>query len=301
MKESSNWRDYQIIASGDGQKLEMWGDVYLLRPDPQAIWSPPYDMAKFRMMHAKYNRAGTGGGAWEVFKSIPPEWVIAYEPLNLKFIISPTGFKHTGLFPEQAINWEAATYLIQKAIQSDGNQPTVLNLFGYTGGATAASAKAGAHVTHVDASRGMTDVCKRNVTLNEIPPDGVRYIVEDCAKFVARELRRGKTYDAIIMDPPSFGRGAGGEVWKIEQHLDDLVYNCCKLLSDKPLFFLINSYTTGLQPSVIKNILLTNLRRTKKDGIIKHVEAYEVGVPTREGFNLPSGCSAIAVFRISPS
>jgi len=291
MKSSSEWDDYQILATGHGEKLEKWGDIYLLRPDPQVIWSPPYDLSGFRMLHAKYSRSNAGGGAWEHFKTLPDEWTISYK--DMQFIISPTNFKHTGLFPEQAINWDTIRALISGA----KGEANVLNLFGYTGAATVAAAMAGARVTHVDASKGMTDVCRRNVEINGVPGDRVRYIVDDCAKFVARELRRGKTYDAIIMDPPSFGRGANGEVWKLETCLDDLVHECCKLLSDKPLFFLINSYTTGLQPTVMQNILLTNLRKTGKDANLKHVDAYEVGLPTLEDLTLPCGCSSMAIFK----
>ena len=283
MRASSNWIDFQVIATGDGEKLEKWGDVYLLRPDPQAIWSARFDFSKFRMLHGKYTRSASGGGAWEFYKTLPREWVINYG--KLKFIISPTNFKHTGLFPEQAINWERMSSLVKDGVR-------VLNLFGYTGGATVACAVAGAHVTHVDSSKGMTEVCKRNVELNGIPTDRVRYIIDDCKKFVDREIRRGKQYDAIIMDPPSFGRGANGEVWKIEEHLNPLVASCVQLLSDKPLFFLVNSYTTGLQPTVMKNILATNLgERYNFD-----IEAYEVGLPTHEGITLPAGCSALAIF-----
>jgi len=284
MRASNNWVDYSIIASGGGEKLEKWGAVYLLRPDPQAIWKPKFDLSGFRMMHGKYTRSQSGGGAWEFYKSLPKEWVINYG--KLKFLISPTNFKHTGLFPEQAVNWDKMAELI------NGQNIRVLNLFGYTGGATVACASASANVTHVDSSRGMMDVCKRNVELNGIPEDRVRYIVDDCMKFVLREIRRGKTYDAIIMDPPSFGRGANGEVWKIEEHLDPLVHECVKLLSDEPLFFLVNSYTTGLQPTVIKNILATNLGDEYTFGI----DAFEVGLPTHEGIVLPAGCSAMAVF-----
>ena len=298
MKHREEW-DYAIVATGGGEKLERWGEFYLLRPDPQAIWSSVSPLSDFRMLHGRYIRSREGGGSWEFYKTLPEEWTITYPmkscKTSLKFIISPTNFKHTGLFPEQAINWERVHYLF-KPLANKGKTPKILNLFGYTGGATVACAVAGAHVTHVDASKGMTDVCKRNVALNNIPDNKVRYIVEDCAKFVARELRRGNTYDGIIMDPPSFGRGANGEVWKIEQHLDDLVKLCCELLTDSPMFFLINSYTTGLQPTVIKNILLTNLRKTKKDGKIKLMEAYELTLPTHEGIDLPAGCSAMAIW-----
>ena len=282
MKFSNEWKDFEIIASGGGEKLERWGHVFLLRPDPQAIWSAKLDFSKFEKLNAKYTRSASGGGSWEIVRKFKDEWTVGYR--DLKFIISPTSFKHTGLFPEQAVNWDVVSGILKKGA-------TVLNLFGYTGGATVACAKAGAVVTHVDASKGMVEVCKRNCKLNNLPDTSVRFIVDDCIKFVEREIRRGKKYDGIIMDPPSFGRGANGEVWKIEEHLDYLVRKCVEVLSDKPLFFLINSYTTGLQPTVMKNILATNL---KKHGMI---EAYEIGLPTNEGIVLPAGCSALATWR----
>lgn len=282
MNTADNWKDYEIVASGGGEKLERWGSIYLLRPDPQAIWHAKFDFTAFEKLNAKYTRSSSGGGAWA--GRIPDEWFITYK--NLKFIISPTNFKHTGLFPEQAVNWDRVSEIILRC-----KSATVLNLFGYTGAATVACAKAGAHVTHVDASKGMVEVCKRNCKLNELPQTGVRFIVDDCIKFVEREIRRGKKYDAIIMDPPSFGRGANGEVWKIEEHLDYLVAKCCELLNDLPLFFLINSYTTGLQPTVMKNILLTNLKNYLS------IEAYEIGLPTSEGITMPAGCSAIATWK----
>ena len=290
VKASNGWEEFKIVASGGGEKLEKWGDVYLLRPDPQAIWSAAFDFSAFRMLHGKYVRSASGGGAWEFYKSLPREWTVSYQ--NLKFLISPMGFKHVGLFPEQAVNWEAVGKLISKAKR----EVRVLNLFGYTGGATVACAYAGAHVTHVYSSRGMTEVCKRNVELNGINPERTRYIIEDCAKFVARELRRGKTYDAIIMDPPSYGRGANGEVWKIEDDLQPLVDDCVKLLSDVPMFFLINSYTTGLQPTVIKNVLERSLTNAKRKGYA--IEAFEIGLPTHEKIVLPAGCSALATWKL---
>ena len=310
----SDWKfdDYEVIATGGGEKLERWGGVTLLRPDPQAIWSPVFALGKFDGLHAHYRRSkgvsGEGGGAWQVLRKMPEEWTVAWDSsvgagLGCKFLISPTSFKHTGLFPEQSVNWARAQGLIcggmcditpQNGVVSVG-AISVLNLFGYTGGATVACAKAGAYVTHVDASKGMVAVAKRNVELNDIPSDRVRYIVDDCMKFVQRELRRGKRYDAIIMDPPSFGRGAGGEVWKIEEHLDPLVRECCKLLSDKPLFFLINSYTTGLQAMVMRNVLGRNLAFANVAGGV--LESYDLNIPTREGISLPAGCSAIAVWK----
>jgi len=320
------WRDFEVIATGGGEKLERWGNVVLLRPDPQAIWAPAFNLSKYDGLHAKYTRSADGGGKWHNLLKFPDEWVITYK--DLRFLISPTNFKHTGLFPEQAINWDKITQVITGGLNSPAppaniagglgevTSPNILNLFGYTGGATVTAAKAGAHVTHVDASKGMTEVCKRNCELNNLPKDRVRFIVDDCIKFVEREFRRGKKYDAVIMDPPSFGRGAGGEVWKLEQHLDYLVGQCCKLLSDRPLFFLINSYTTGLQPTVIKNVLERNLAKCGISATIagtgacnaqaRYIErrlnrtlainAYEIGLPTREGITLPAGASAFAVF-----
>ena len=287
MRFSSDWKDFEVIATGGERKLERWGDVILLRPDPQAIWRERSDLLEYKGLNAVYHRSASGGGMWETLSKLPNEWTIGYR--DLKFIISPTNFKHTGLFPEQAVNWDAVRELI------GGKKVSVLNLFGYTGGATVSAAMAGANVTHVDASKGMVDVCKRNCRLNNLPEDSVRFIVDDCIKFVERELRRGKTYDAIIMDPPSFGRGANGEVWKIETHLDYLIAKCCELLSARPLFFLVNSYTTGLQPTVIKNVLQRNIDTLSRKNVT--IEQYEIGLPTGEGIILPAGCSAIAIFK----
>jgi 23S rRNA (cytosine1962-C5)-methyltransferase len=307
IKSAASWKDFEILASGGGEKLERWGGVLLLRPDPQAIWRPRFDFSRFAGLNARYLRSDTGGGRWQTIKKFPEEWTISWtNPINsreLKFLISPTGFKHTGLFPEQAVNWERVTEIIKMSEsknlpQGSGGITTrpleILNLFGYTGGATVAAAAAGARVTHVDAAKGMVEVCRRNVALNNLPADSVRYIVDDCAKFVAREIRRGKTYDAIIMDPPSFGRGANGEVWKIEAHLEPLVELCTQVLRrPKPLFFLINSYTTGLQPTVLKNVLQRCLEKGK---ICGNLDAYEIGIRTKEGIDLPAGCSCIAEF-----
>ena len=290
MKVAGNWKDFEIIATGGGEKLESWGGVLLLRPDPQAIWKATFDFSEYANLNGIYSRSATGGGAWTTLKRFPDEWTIGYR--NLKFIISPMNFKHTGLFPEQAVNWDATADIISKRI-AGGRAVSVLNLFGYTGGATISAAKAGATVTHVDASRGMTEVCKRNCKLNNLATDAVRFIVDDCIKFVERELRRGKKYDAIIMDPPSFGRGANGEVWKIEESLDYLVGKCCEILSGDPLFFLVNSYTTGLQPTVIKNVLQ---RKLDNMGGRARIEGYEIGLPTQEGIVLPAGCSALATW-----
>ncbi len=285
MKIAQNWTDYSIIATGDGYKLERWKDVYLLRPDPQVIWSARADLFSYPELNAFYKRSESGGGGWKFLKPMPAEWEISYEKLGLRFKIKPMGFKHTGLFPEQAVNWDYMSKLIRGANRSI----KVLNLFAYTGGATVACAKAGAQVTHVDAAKGMVERAGENARLSGIG-SGIRYIVDDCLKFVRREIRRGNRYDAIIMDPPSYGRGPGGEMWKIENDLFPFVKLCGELLSENPLFFLINSYTTGLQPMVLKNILTLTL-----SGRGGHTEAYEVGIKTEEGIDLPCGAGGIFV------
>ena len=285
MKISENWSDYSIIATGDGYKLERWKDVYLLRPDPQVIWSPSQDLFSYPKLNAYYKRSEKGGGAWKVLKPIPDEWNISYETLDLKFKIKPMGFKHTGLFPEQAVNWEKMSELIKNA----GRPIKVLNLFAYTGGATVACAKAGAQVTHVDAAKGMVERAGENARLSGIDT-GIRYIVDDCLKFVQREIRRGNKYDAIIMDPPSYGRGPNGEMWKIENDLYKFVGLCTQVLCDNPLFVLINSYTTGLQPMVLKNILELTMK-----GFSGKVDAYEVGIKTEEGISLPCGAGGMFI------
>lgn len=282
MELATNWKDYSVIATGDGYKLENWQGVVLLRPDPQVIWPSSIDMQSYKGLNAKYVRSETGGGKWQTYKEMPSEWVISYG--ELKFLIKPMGFKHTGLFPEQAVNWDKMSALIKSA-----NRPiNVLNLFAYTGGATVACLKAGASVCHVDASKGMVERAGENCRLSGVKDAGVRFIIDDCLKFVKREIRRGKKYDAIIMDPPSFGRGPNGETWKIENELFNLVKTCTEVLSDNPLFFLINSYTTGLQPQVIKNILTLNMKNFSGK-----IDAYEVGLPTSEGIALPCGCSGL--------
>jgi len=290
---TNNWKDYQIIATGDGQKLERWGDVILLRPDPQVIWPASFKLSKYGGLNAVYKRSKSGGGYWETIKSFPSEWKIAYKDLN--FLIKPMGFKHTGLFPEQSINWDIMRGLIEQDIikkdgvlhcTKDNKSPiTVLNLFAYTGAASIACAKAGAKVTHVDAAKGMVDRAAQNAKLSDT---NIRLIIDDCFKFVQREVKRGNKYDAIIMDPPSFGRGPNGEMWKIEDNLFSLVLEASKVLSDNPIFFLINSYTTGLQPTVIKNILSLALKDLK--GI---VDGYELTIPTDEKIYLPCGCSGL--------
>ncbi len=286
IKLAEEWKDYSVIATGDGYKLERWGDVVLLRPDPQVIWAPQRDLFAYPNISAVYHRSEKGGGSWEQRKNLPESWNISYKELTFK--VKPMGFKHTGLFPEQAVNWERTSSLIKRAA-AEGRKPKILNLFAYTGGATVAMAKAGAEVVHVDAAKGMVERAGENARLSGIG-SGIRYIVDDCKKFVQREIRRGNRYDGIVMDPPSYGRGPGGEMWKIETELFPFVKLCAELLSDDPLFFLINSYTTGLQPAVLSNILTLCLPKGKGKN-----EAYEVGLPTEEGIALPCGAGGIFV------
>ena len=283
MKIAENWKDYSIIATGDGYKLERWKDVVLLRPDPQVIWNARRDLFAYPETNAVYKRSDRGGGAWEYRKPMPEEWNVGYK--DLVFKVKPMGFKHTGLFPEQAVNWD----LMRSLIENAGRPIKVLNLFAYTGGATVACAKSGAEVTHVDAAKGMVERAGENARLSGIQK-GIRYIVDDCKKFVQREIRRGNRYDAVIMDPPSYGRGPGGEMWKIEESLFPFVELCEKVLSDDPLFFLINSYTTGLQPMVLHNILKLCLKGRKGQ-----IDAYEVGIATEEGIPLPCGAGGIFI------
>lgn len=281
---TAEWKDYKVIATGDGYKLESWKDVVLLRPDPQVIWKSEINMDDYKGLSAKYVRSETGGGRWLIKGKMPQEWTVSYK--DLKFKIKPMGFKHTGLFPEQAVNWDLMTSLIKNAKR----EINVLNLFAYTGGATVACAKAGAKVCHVDAAKGMVERAGENVRLSEVPEGRVRYIIDDCKKFVEREIRRGKKYDAIIMDPPSYGRGPNGEMWKLENELYPFVRLCEQVLSENPLFVLINSYTTGLQPQVLKNILSLTIGK----GRVGEIEAYEVGLKTeQDGVILPCGNSGI--------
>ena len=281
MHIAEDWKDYKIIATGSGYKLERWKDIVLLRPDPQVIWDAQFDLFSYPGISAVYRRSDKGGGAWEYRKQIPDEWTVGYKDLSFK--VKPMGFKHTGLFPEQAVNWDRMASLIRGA----GRPVKVLNLFAYTGGATVACAKAGAEVVHVDAAKGMVERAGENARLSGIR-SGIRYIVDDCKKFVQREIRRGNKYDAVIMDPPSYGRGPGGEMWKIEESLFPFVKLCAEVLSERPLFFLINSYTTGLQPMVLHNILKLCLA-----GRSGKIDAYEVGLPTEEGIPLPCGAGGM--------
>lgn len=279
MWRSDQWKDYELIDCGRGEKLERWGDQLLVRPDPQAIWNTPRTHRGWKQNAGRYARSSSGGGQWQN-KSMPERWTVSYG--SLTFNIKPMNFKHTGLFPEQAVNWD-----IMRGIIKGRERPKVLNLFGYTGGASVALAKAGARVTHVDAAKNMVDRCRQNAALSGCPEDGIRYIVDDCAKFVARELRRGNNYDAVLMDPPSYGRGPGGEMWRLEDNICALAEQTAALLSDQPLFFLINSYTTGLQPTVLENILKIYMPAGD-------VTAYEVTLPTSDrGIELPCGCSGL--------
>ena len=275
------WKDYELIDASRGMKYERWGDIYLLRPDPQVIWDNGDLYEKYyNKIDAVYHRSNKGGGYWENLKNIPSSWNIKYN--NLIFNIKQMGFKHTGLFPEQLVNWN---FMIDKIKKSE-RKIKVLNLFAYTGGATVACLSAGAHVTHVDASRGMVDWCKENVKSSGFQGTDIRYLVDDVVKFVKREIRRGNKYDAIIMDPPSYGRGANGEVWDIEKNLNYLVELCSQILSDRPLFFLINSYTTGLSSYVLKNLLEININQKYKGKL----SCGEVGIPiTNSNLVLPCG------------
>ena len=284
---ADGWNDYEVLDTSAGEKLERWGDYILVRPDPQVIWNTPHKVREWKQKNGHYHRSNKGGGQWEFF-DLPEQWEISYG--NLKFHLKPFHFKHTGLFPEQAVNWEWSGNLIREAKKKNpGKEIKVLNLFAYTGGATVACADAGAAVTHVDASKGMVTWSKENAAASGLANAPIRYLVDDCVKFVEREIRRGNHYDAIIMDPPSYGRGPKGEIWKIEEKIFPLVQLCTKVLADKPLFFLINSYTTGLQPAVLSYML--NLELKSRFG--GTVEADEIGLPVRgkQGLVLPCGAS----------
>ncbi len=284
MRISKNWEDYRLIDCTRGEKLEMWGDISLIRPDPQIIWKSEKKSPLWDSVHGHYYRSDKGGGRWDFKKKIPESWLIKYN--DLRFNIRPTGFKHTGLFPEQAVNWD----FMGNAIRSAGRPISVLNLFAYTGGATIACAAAGAAVCHVDASKGMVQWARDNAAASGLSEKPIRWIVDDCEKFVTREIKRGRRYEAVVMDPPSYGRGPSGEVWKLEDCIYDLVKLCTGVLSDKPLFFLLNSYTTGLSPSVMAYIL----RETAGTKFGGTVTADEIGLPVEtSGGVLPCGSTAI--------
>lgn len=277
---ADNWKDYEVLDTSSGEKLERWGDYILVRPDPQVIWNTPHGHAGWSHKNGHYHRSAKGGGEWEFF-DLPQEWTIHYRELT--FHLKPFSFKHTGLFPEQAVNWDWFSRMIREA-----HRPVkVLNLFAYTGGATVSAAAAGASVTHVDASKGMVTWAKENAVSSGLEDAPIRWLVDDCVKFVEREIRRGNHYDAIIMDPPSYGRGPKGEIWKIEESVYPLIKLCAQLLTDTPLFFLVNSYTTGLQPAVLRYMIATALE--KYDGT---VTADEIGLPvSSNGLVLPCGAS----------
>lgn len=278
---ADHWKDYEVIDTSKGEKLERWGKYILLRPDPQVLWDTPKKNPAWKHLNAHYHRSKKGGGEWEFF-DLPEQWSIHYR--DLTFHLKPFSFKHTGLFPEQAANWDWFSDLIKNA-----NRPVkILNLFAYTGGATCAAAKAGASVTHVDASKGMVTWAKENAQASGLADAPIRWIVDDCVKFVEREIRRGNHYDAIIMDPPSYGRGPKGEIWKIEEKIHPFIALCEKLLSDDPLFFLVNSYTTGLAPAVLTYLISTEV-------VAKHggtVTSDEIGLPvSSNGLILPCGAA----------
>lgn len=275
---SNDWLDYECLDAGNGEKLERWGRIILRRPDPQAIWNVDKSNWKY---DAFYHRSNKGGGYWEYKTKLPEYWTISYKKLTFK--VSPTNFKHTGIFPEQATNWD----FMRKMISNCQKKVKVLNLFAYTGGATIACSEAGAEVVHVDASKGMIEWAKENMRLSHLENNKIRFIVDDCLKFVEREYRRGNKYDAIIMDPPSYGRGPNKEVWKFEDNIYALINACIKILSDKPLFFLINSYTTGISSIVLENILKSTLLPLYPNGL---VDAGEIGLPiTNNNLILPCG------------
>ncbi len=294
---ADNWKEYEVLDTSCGEKLESWGDYNLLRPDPQVLWDTPKKIPEWKKINAHYHRSNKGGGEWEFF-DLPQQWSIDYDLRSvnktLTFNLKPFSFKHTGLFPEQAANWEWFSSLIDKKIKKElasggnGTSVKVLNLFAYTGGATCAAAAAGAHVTHVDASKGMVTWAKENAKSSNIDEMQTRWLVDDCQKLVEREIRRGNRYDGIIMDPPSYGRGPKGEIWKIEDNIFNLIKICSKLLKEDALFFLVNSYTTGLQPAVLTYMIETAV----KSEFGGHVESDEVGLPVKSnGLILPCGAA----------
>lgn len=281
---ADNWKDYEVLDTSSGEKLERWGDYLLIRPDPQVIWNTPKGR-EWQRVNGHYFRSDKGGGNWE-FRDLPEEWQIRYR--DLSFHLKPFSFKHTGLFPEQAVNWDWCAQLIRRRIERTGQPVKVLNLFAYTGGATISAAAAGAAVTHVDSSKGMVTWAKENAVLSGLQDAPIRYLVDDCGKFVQREIRRGNTYDGIILDPPSYGRGPKGEIWKMEENIYSFLLDCVKLLSPDPLFVLLNSYTTGLQSAVLSYLMHSAL-----DGAARgQITADEIGLPVRStGLILPCGAS----------
>ncbi len=284
MRYSENWKDYELIDCSDGERLERWGNIILIRPDPQIIWSSGKKNPLWRNAHARYHRSNKGGGSWEMYKRVPDSWSVKYR--DLKFNVKPMGFKHTGVFPEQAVNWD----WVYDRIKSENRPLNILNLFGYTGCATLMCMDAGAKVCHVDASKGMVNWAKENAQISKIADRPVRWLVDDCVKFVQREIRRGHKYDGIIMDPPSYGRGPNGEVWKIEEKLYSFMELCMQVLSDDPSFLILNSYTTGLSPAVME-YLLNVMLKSRYGG---KVSSDEIGLKvTESGMCLPCGSTVI--------
>ena len=288
MRVAEDWQDYCLIDTSKGERLERWGGVTLVRPDPQIIWENPAPSAEWSNPHARYIRSSSGGGSWDYRKKLPDSWNIKYK--DLTFMVKPTGFKHTGIFPEQAVNWDYCDKLIRNA----GRPINVLNLFAYTGGATLACANAGASVCHLDAVKGMVDWARTNAKLSGLSDKPIRWIVDDAMKFLAREIKRGNRYDGIILDPPSYGRGTNGEMWKLEDCIHELMLRCTAVLSDKPLFILLNSYTTGLSPSVMAYLLKMTVGQKYKTKI----SAEEIGLPVKNtGLAIPCGNTAIVTFK----
>ncbi len=284
MRTVKDFKDYELIDADSGKRLERWGDIILVRPDPQVLWSEGQKDKRWQSPHAVYHRSNSGGGYWETKKKVPDVWNVSYK--DLTFRLKPMGFKHTGLFPEQAVNWALAMDLIS----SSKREISVLNLFGYTGAATVACLKAGARVTHVDASKGMVGWAKENAAASGVAGASVRWLVDDCMKFVKREIRRGNKYDAIIMDPPSYGRGPNGEVWKLEQQLPELLSDIAKIISDDPLFFFLNTYTTGISPTILNYMIKSYMpfKNTEK------IETQEIGLKvTARDIILPCGSTTI--------
>lgn len=287
MRIADGWQDYCLIDTSEGERLERWGDVTLIRPDPQIIWKCSHLAKEWNSANARYIRSASGGGHWEYAKALPESWKIRYK--SLTFMVKPTGFKHTGLFPEQAVNWDFCTELIKGA----GKPVNVLNLFAYTGGATLACAAAGAKVCHLDAVKGMVDWGKQNAKLSGLSDMPIRWIVDDAMKFLGREIKRGNKYDGIILDPPSYGRGTNGEMWKLEDCIHELMMRCSRVLSDDPLFILLNSYTTGLSPSVMAYLLKMTVGAERRID----VDAQEIGLPVKNtGLTIPCGNTAVVRF-----
>lgn len=284
MREVTGFDDYELIDAEGGERLERWGDIILIRPDPQIIWSARREDPLWQKANAVYHRSNSGGGYWEKLRDVPDVWNISYS--GITFRLKPMGFKHTGLFPEQAVNWKLASELIS----AEKKEVSVLNLFAYTGGATLACLKAGAKVTHVDASKGMVQWAKENAAASSLSDRPVRWLVDDCMKFVKREIRRGNKYDAVIMDPPSYGRGPGGEIWKLEQQLDELLTDVSQILSDDPLFFFLNSYTGGLSPTILNFMIREKLGLSGSENVFTD----EIGLKvTDRNITLPCGATTI--------